>query len=218
MSDPDMARRLAQTMVRLGTDAGVRTRALITAMDVPLGLAVGNALEVEESVAVLAGDGPRDVIDLTLLLAREMLDLAGLGDIDPADTLVDGRAMDVWRRMIAAQGGDPDAALPQARETDVVRAEADGVVTRMDALSVGIAAWRLGAGRARKEDPVVPGAGITLHAKPGDPVRAGEPILTLHADEPERFALARAALDGAVDLGAPGDTIERLPLVVGRID
>jgi thymidine phosphorylase len=218
MSDPAMARRLAETMVRLGTDAGVRTRALITAMDVPLGLEVGNALEVEESVAVLAGGGPQDVIDLTVLLAREMLDLAGLGDVDPADTLADGRAMDVWRRMIAAQGGDPDAALPRARETDVVRADADGVVTRMDALAVGVAAWRLGAGRARKEDPVVPGAGITLHAKPGDPVRAGEPLLTLHADEPERFALARAALDGAVAVGAAGDSIDRLPLVVGRID
>jgi thymidine phosphorylase len=218
MSDPAMARRLAETMVRLGTDAGVRTRALITAMDVPLGLEVGNALEVEESVAVLAGGGPQDVVDLTLLLAREMLDLAGLDSVDPADTLADGRAMDVWRRMIAAQGGDPDAALPRARETDVVRADADGVVTRMDALAVGIAAWRLGAGRARKEDPVAAGAGITLHAKPGDPVRAGEPLITLHADEPERFALARAALDGAVAVGAAGDTIERLPLVVGRID
>jgi thymidine phosphorylase len=218
MSDPEQARRLAETMVRLGTDAGVRTRALITAMDVPLGLAVGNALEVQESVDVLAGGGPADVIELTVLLAREMLDLAGIHDQDPADVLSDGRAMDVWRRMIAAQGGDPDAPLPVARETDVVVAEADGVLVRLDALAVGVAAWRLGAGRARKEDPVVPGAGVTLHAKPGDPVRAGQPLLTLHADDPDRFASARAALAGGVAVGGPGDTIVRLPLVVGRID
>jgi thymidine phosphorylase len=217
MPDPAQARRLAETMVRLGNDAGVQTRALITAMDVPLGLAVGNALEVTESVEVLAGGGPADVVELTLLLAREMLDLAGLSDVDPADALADGRAMDAWRRMIAAQGGDPDAPLPVAQETEVVRADVDGVVTRMDALSVGVAAWRLGAGRARKEDPVSAGAGITLHAKPGDPVRAGDPVLTLHTDEPARFASAREALTGAVVVSPEGSTMERLPLVIERL-
>ena len=218
MSDPAQARLLAETMVRLGNDAGVRTRALITAMDVPLGFAVGNALEVTESVDVLAGGGPSDVIELTILLAREMLDLAGITDKDPADTLTDGTAMDVWRRMIAAQGGDPDASLPVAREHEVVRAETDGVVTRMDAMGVGVAAWRLGAGRARKEDPVSAGAGILLHAKPGDRVVAGAPLMTLFTDDAARFARAHDALVGAVEVGAQGSTIERLPLVVGRVD
>lgn len=218
MSDPAQARVLAETMVRLGNDAGVRTRALITAMDVPLGFAVGNALEVTESVDVLAGGGPADVIELTILLAREMLDLAGITDVDPAQTLKDGSAMDVWHRMIAAQGGDPGADLPVAREHEVIRADTDGVVTRMDAMGIGVAAWRLGAGRARKEDPVSAGAGILLHAKPGDRVVAGAPLMTLFTDEAARFDRARDALVGAVEVGAEGSTIERLPLVVGRVD
>jgi thymidine phosphorylase len=218
MSDPAKARELAETMVRLGKDAGVTTRALITAMDVPLGLAVGNAVEVAESVDVLAGGGPADVVELTLLLAREMLDLAGITGVDPATTLSDGSAMDVWRRMISAQGGDPDAPLPAARESDVIRAETSGVVTRMDAMGIGVAAWRLGAGRARKVDAVVAGAGVLLHAKPGDVVSVGDPLLTLLADESARFALAREALDGAVEVGLTGTTIERLPLVIGRVD
>ena len=217
MPDPAQARRLAETMVRLGNDAGVETRALITAMDVPLGLAVGNALEVTESVEVLAGGGPADVVELTILLAREMLDLAGLSDVDPARALADGSAMDVWRRMIRAQGGDPDAALPVARESEVVRADVGGVVSRLDAMSVGVAAWRLGAGRARKEDPVSAGAGITLHAKPGDVVAAGDPLMTLHTDEAGRLPLALEALTGAVVVSAPGSTIERLPLVIDRL-
>ncbi len=217
MADPAQARRLAETMVRLGNDAGVETRALITAMDVPLGLAVGNALEVQESVEVLAGGGPADVVELTLVLAREMLDLAGLSDVDPAQALADGSAMDAWRRMIRAQGGDPDAALPVARESEVVRADVGGVVSRLDALSVGVAAWRLGAGRARKEDPVSAGAGITLHAKPGDVVAAGDPLMTLHTDEAGRLPLALEALTGAVVVSAPGSTIERLPLVIDRL-
>jgi thymidine phosphorylase len=218
MSDPAQARLLAETMVRLGTDAGVRTRALITAMDVPLGLAVGNALEVAESVEVLAGGGPSDVVELTVILAREMLDLAGITDVDPADTLKDGRAMDAWRRMVAAQGGDPDAPLPGAREFSVVHAEEDGVITRMDAMAVGVAAWRLGAGRARKEDPVAFGAGVTLQAKPGDRVHKGDPLMFLYTDEPQRFALAHEALEGAVGVGAEGSTIERLPLIIDRIE
>jgi thymidine phosphorylase len=217
MADPAMARQLAETMVRIGTDNGVRTRALITAMDVPLGFAVGNAVEVQESVDVLAGGGPADVVELTLVLAREMLDLAGLTAVDPADVLADGRAMDAWRRMIRAQGGDPDAPLPVAKESEVLRAEVDGVVTRLDALSVGVAAWRLGAGRARKEDPVSPGAGVMLHVKPGDSVAAGDPLLTLLTDEPARFARARDALTGAVEVGPAGSTMDRLPLVIDRL-
>jgi thymidine phosphorylase len=186
-------------------------------MDVPLGFAVGNALEVRESVEVLAGGGPVDVVELTVLLAREMLDLAGIAGVDPAVTLQDGRAMDAWRRMVRAQGGDPDAALPSARESQVVLADSDGVVTRVDALGVGVAAWRLGAGRARKEDPVSAGAGILLHAKPGDVISRGDRLLTMFTDEPARFPLALEALDGALGVGPVGSTIERLPLVVGRV-
>ncbi len=209
------ARELAETMVRLGSGAGVTTIALLTDMSTPLGLTAGNALEVRESVEVLAGGGPADVVELTLALAREMLAAAGRGDLDPADRLADGSAMDVWRAMIRAQGGDPDAALPTARETDVIAAETDGVLTSVDALAVGVAAWRLGAGRARKEDPVQAGAGVELHAKPGDAVRAGQPVLTLHTDTPERFERARQALAGAYAIGDRAPT--RTGVVLDRI-
>ncbi|MQY15905.1 Thymidine phosphorylase [Streptomyces sp. RB5] len=211
------ARELASTMVGLGTDHGVRTVALLTDMSTPLGLTAGNALEVRESVEVLAGGGPSDVVELTLALAREMLDAAGLEHADPAKALADGSAMDVWRRMITAQGGDPDATLPTARETETVTAPASGVLTRLDAYAVGVAAWRLGAGRARKEDPVQAGAGVELHAKPGDTVTAGQPLLTLHTDTPEKFAYARQALEGAVDVAGEGTGFEPVPLILGRI-
>ncbi|HZC71364.1 MAG TPA: thymidine phosphorylase [Jatrophihabitans sp.] len=201
MKSPDRARELAATMVELGKVHGVQTVALLTDMATPLGRTAGNALEVREALEVLAGGGPADVVELTLALAREMLDAAGLADVDPAVALRDGRAMDCWRAMIAAQDGEPDAPLPEARERHVVTAPASGVVTKLDALAVGVAAWRLGAGRARKEDPVSFGAGVVLHAKPGDEVRAGEPLLELHADEPERFERALAALDGAYEIG-----------------
>ena len=214
MKDVDAARELASAMVSLGTAHGVRTVALLTDMSTPLGRTAGNALEVAESLEVLVGGGPPDVVELTLTLAREMLSAAGLGDVDPADALRDGRAMDVWRRMISAQGGDPDAPLPSARERHVVTAPASGVLTRLDALAVGVAAWRLGAGRARKEDPVSPGAGVVLLAKPGDRVQAGQPLLELHADEPERFARAVDALDGGYDIGAAPPS---RPLVIERI-
>ncbi|MGN6688593.1 MAG: thymidine phosphorylase [Actinomycetales bacterium] len=204
MKDRDSARELARTMVELGTDAGVRTVALLTDMWTPLGLMVGNALEVEESVEVLAGGGPADVVELTLTLAREMLAAAGVSGKDPETALRDGSAMDVWRRMVRAQGGDPDAPLPKARETHVVAVPADGVLVGLDAYDIGLAAWRLGAGRARKEDPVVAAAGIELHAKPGAWVRGGEPLLTLHADDPARFDAALEALTNAVVI-APDD-------------
>ena len=216
MSDPAKAGELARTMVAIGNDAGVRTRALITAMDVPLGLAVGNALEVAESVEVLAGGGPGDVLDLTLALAREMLDLAGI-DADPGEAITSGRAMDVWRRMVAAQGGDPDAPLPRARHSREITAASGGYLTGLDALGVGVAAWRLGAGRARKEDDVSPGAGILLHAKPGDVVVAGQKVLTMFADEEARFGFAEDALAGAITIGSTPD-IHRLPLILERID
>jgi thymidine phosphorylase len=214
MKDVDAARELASAMVSLGSAHGVRTVALLTDMSTPLGRTAGNALEVAESLEVLAGGGPPDVVELTLTLAREMLAAAGLGDVDAADALRDGRAMDVWRRMISAQGGDPAAPLPSARERQVVTAPASGVLTRLDALAVGVAAWRLGAGRARKEDPVSPGAGIVLLAKPGDRVHAGQPLLELHADEPERFARAVEALDGSYDIG---DSAPPRALVIERV-
>ncbi|MEU8382361.1 thymidine phosphorylase [Streptosporangium sp. NPDC048865] len=217
MKNVEQARELATTMVELGTDAGVDTVALLTAMDRPLGRAVGNALEVTESVEVLAGGGPADVVELTVRLAREMLRAAGLaGGKDPERALADGSAMDAWRRMITAQGGDPDALLPRAAETMEITVPSSGVLSRLDAYGVGLAAWRLGAGRARKEDPVSFGAGIVLHAKPGDLVRAGQPLMTLHADETARFERALAALEGAYSVGETADP-DLLPLVIDRI-
>jgi thymidine phosphorylase len=220
MKDEASARELARTMVDLGTDAGVRTVALLTNMSTPLGLTAGNALEVRESVEVLAGGGPSDVVDLTVALAVEML--AGAGREVAADevraALSDGRAMDRWRAMISAQGGDVDATLPVATENQQILAESDGVLTGLDALDVGIAAWRLGAGRARREDAVQAGAGVEIHAKPGDRVVAGQPILTLHTDTPERF-------DRALEIARHSITVEAEPrgdvhqdLIIARID
>ncbi|MBB5788264.1 thymidine phosphorylase [Jiangella mangrovi] len=218
MKDVPSARELASTMVALGSDAGVRTVALLTNMETPLGLTAGNALEVRESVGVLDGGGPEDVVELTVTLAREMLAAAGLsGGKDPADALKDGSAMDVWRRMIAAQGGDPSAPLPTASETHTVLAPASGVLARLDAYQVGVAAWRLGAGRARKDESVQAGAGVELHAKPGALVRAGEPLLTLHTDEPARFDRALEALDGGYLIAPEGSRPDLPALVIDRI-
>ncbi|WP_405998966.1 thymidine phosphorylase [Streptomyces sp. NBC_00829] len=211
------ARELASTMVALGTDSGVKTVALLTDMSTPLGLTAGNALEVRESVEVLAGGGPSDVVALTLALAREMLDAAGIKDADPAKALADGSAMDVWRRMISAQGGDPDATLPVARHQQVVTAPASGVLTRLDAYGVGLAAWRLGAGRSRKETPVQEGAGVELHAKPGEQVTAGQPLLTLHTDTPEKFDYALDALKASYDIEAADTRFTANPIVLDRI-
>jgi thymidine phosphorylase len=217
MTSYQRARELAETMVALGEEHGVRTRALLTRMDVPLGRAVGNAVEVEESVQALQGHGPGDLMEVTLALARQMLALAGLGPAggpagdtagdsagDPAAAIADGRALAAYRAMIRAQGGDPDAPLPQAAHTRILPAPADGWLTRLDALAVGIAAWRLGAGRARKEDDVSASAGIICLAKTGDRVQAGQPLLELRADEQQRFGPALAALEGAVAVSDQG--------------
>lgn len=217
MRDIAQSRELAKTMVELGLDAGVRTSALLTDMDVPLGLTIGNANEVRESLEVLAGGGPADVVELTVALAREMLDLAGQPDADVEAALADGRAMDVWRRFVTAQGGDPDAPLPAPRESEQVRAPESGTLLSLDALSFGVAAWRLGAGRARQQDPVHHAAGIDLHVKPGDSVQAGQPLFTLHADEPARFARAKEALEGAWSVGDAADYRARGSLVVEHI-
>ena len=218
MKELGPARELARTMVRLGADAGVRTVCLLTSMEAPLGRGIGNALEVAEAVEVLQGGGPADLREVCLAVAREMLALGGVFD-DPEPALGDGRALEVWRRMVAAQGGDPDAPLPQAPLTEVVEAPRDGWLARLDALAVGTAAWRLGAGRARKEDDVDPAAGVVLGAALGERVTAGQPLATLHASSAERLAEGRAALEGAYDV-ADDDTADAaatVPLVLERV-
>lgn len=211
----EQARELAQTMVNLGADSGLNTVALITNMDEPLGREVGNAGEVRESLEVLAGGGPEDVVELTVALAREMLDMAGIRDADPRAALTDGSAMDVWRRMVASQGGDPDAPLPEAHETETVLATEAGYVQRIDALDVGVAAWRLGAGRARPGDPVDHAAGVTLHVKRGDRVAVGDPLFTLACNSEGRMRRGLELLPQAVTIGA--GTPETLPIVLERI-
>ncbi len=218
MKEVDKARELAETMVGLGTDAGVRTVALLTDMSTPLGLTAGNGLEVGESVDVLAGGGPADVVELTVALAQEMLAGAGVTDVDPAEVLASGRAMDAWKQMIQAQHGDPDAELPVARHSHDVPAPASGVLTRLDAMAVGLAAWRLGAGRARKEDPVQAGAGVRWHARPGDQVTEGQPLFTLHTDDEDRFERALASLAGGYDIDADGADFSPAPLLIDRVD
>jgi thymidine phosphorylase len=215
MKDLNDARELARTMVDLGTAHGVETVALLTDMSTPLGLTVGNAVEVAEAVEVLAGGGPPDVVRLTLALAREMLDAAGLADADPAKVLESGAAMDTWRAMIRAQGGDPDAPLPGARETEIVPAGRDGVVASVDAYGIGIAAWRLGAGRARKEDRVSPGAGVLLRVRPGDTVAAGQPLLELRTDDKSTIPAARSAAESAMVIADAAP--EPAPLLLDRI-
>jgi thymidine phosphorylase len=216
MKDVDKARELAEIMVALGKDAGVHTVALLTDMETPLGLTAGNAIEVEESVEVLAGGGPADVVELTLALAREMLAGAGRDDVDPADKLADGSAMDAWKAMIRAQDGDPDAALPVATDSHVVTAPSSGVLTRLDAMAVGMAAWRLGAGRSRQGEAVQAGAGVRWHARPGDEVTEGAPLFTLLTDEPDRFDRALESLEGGYDIET-GASFTPAPLVIDRI-
>ena len=212
MKSQEAARELAETMVALGEEHQVRTRALLTAMDVPLGRAVGNAVEVAESVAALQGNGPADLMAVTLALARQMLALAGL-DADPAAAIADGRALAAYRAMVRAQGGDPDAPLPRAAFTQVLPAPVDGWLTGLDALAVGTAAWRLGAGRARKEDSVSAAAGVIGLAKPGDRVQAGQPLLELRADEPERLGPALAAVADAIAIGQDGPPPRVSPVI-----
>ena len=215
MRERSDAEQLARTMVGLGTAAGVRTVALVTAMDAPLGRAAGNAIEVAQAIDVLSGGGPADVVELTLTLARTMLAVAGV-DADPVNALESGKALETWRAMIRGQGGDPDAPLPTATHTKVIEAPRDGVLTRLDALAVGVAAWRLGAGRARKEDPVQAAAGVTWTAGVGDGVEAGQPLFTLHTDTPDRFERAEQALAGGWTIG--DEPASAGPLILSRID
>jgi thymidine phosphorylase len=215
MKTLDRATELAQTLVALGQDAGVNTSALLTDMSTPLGLKIGNALEVEESVEVLAGGGPADVIELTVELAREMLSQAGVTGVDPSENLRNGKAMDKWRQMVSAQGGDPDAQLPKAKHSHQILATESGFVSRLDALEVGVASWRLGAGRERKEDAVQFGAGIELNVQIGSRIEAGQPLMTLFTDTEEKFERAIELAGGAVEIS--NSSVAQRKLILGRI-
>ena len=217
MKDEADARDLARTMVELGTDAGVRTVALLTDMSAPLGRTAGNGLEVRESLEVLAGGGPADVVELTCALAREMLEAAGVRDPDVEAALADGRAMDTWRAMISAQGGDVDAPLPVAEHVEEVRADEDGVVTGLDAMGVGVAAWRLGAGRSRPGEAVQAAAGVEIEAHIGDEVRAGDVLARLHTDTAERMPRAIESLTGSWRFAAPGTAVPPRRIVKDRL-
>ena len=219
ISDPKNATLLAKTMVDLGKRAGVKTTALVTAMDVPLGLTVGNSLEIRETLEVLAGGGPSDVVELTLILANEMLAAVGIKPkVSPEQALKNGMAMDVWRKMISAQGGDNNAPLPVAKEKLEITASTSGKLLTLDAMKVGVAAWRLGAGRQKQGEVLQPGAGVEIHVKPGDMVKSGQSILTLHTDDSTRFARAQEVLTGAYSIGGADDIVKRLPLVIERIE
>jgi len=215
MASEVQSRELAHTMVELGAAHGVATRALLTDMNCPLGSTVGNALEVAEACEVLAGGGPPDVVELTLRLAAEMLELAGVGDRDPADTLRDGTAMDRFRQLVAAQGGDLSVPLPIGSHAETVTADRSGTMGDIDAMAVGVAAWRLGAGRSRPGERVQSGAGIRIHRRPGEPVAAGAPLFTLYTDTPQRFGAALAELDGGFSVGDTAPVPR--PLIIDRI-
>lgn len=215
MKTLDRATELAKTLVALGQDAGVNTSALLTDMSTPLGLKIGNALEVEESVEVLAGGGPADVIELTVELAREMLSQAGVSGVDPSENLRNGKAMDKWRQMISAQGGNPDAELPKAKHSHQILATESGFVSRLDALEVGVASWRLGAGRERKEDAVQFGAGVVLNVQIGSRIEAGQPLMTLFTDTEEKFDRAIELASGAVEIS--NSSVAQRKLILGRI-
>ena len=215
MKTLDRANELAKVLVQLGKDAGVNTSALLTDMSTPLGKKIGNALEVEESIEVLSGGGPEDVIEITVELAKEMLKLSGITDVDPRENLSNGKALEKWREMIKAQGGDPDAALPKAEHWHVVRAKESGYVSSLEAISVGVASWRLGAGRERKEDAVQFGAGIEIHAQVGTAVTAGDPVMTLYTETPERFERAIALAEEAIGISEREPAARKL--VLGRV-
>jgi len=215
MKTLDRAGELAKTLVQIGQDAGVKTSGLLTDMSTPLGLKIGNALEVEESIEVLTGGGPADVIEITVELAKEMLAHSGINDVDPTENLQNGKAMDVFRKMISAQGGNLDEELLKAKEFHTIRATSSGFISRMDALSVGVASWRLGAGRERKEDAVQFGAGVELHAQLGDEIAEGDALMTLYTDTPEKFERAIELASNAVDFSEQAP--QKREMILGRV-
>jgi len=214
MKDFDRAKKLAETMVSIGTQHGVKTVAQLTNMNVPLGYAAGNALEVIESVDVLRGGGPQDVRDLTVALAEIMLELVGL-KANPAEMLDNGKAYEAYRQMIAAQGGDPDYEFPRAAKIETYEAPRAGIVNKLDALGVGVVAWRLGAGRARKEDSVSAAAGVRVLVREGDRVEKGQPLLELHADDDTHMQSGRDALEGSFIIS--DEAPESTPLLITQV-
>jgi len=214
MKDFDRAKKLAETMVSIGTQHGVKTVAQLTNMNVPLGIAAGNALEVIESVEVLRGGGPQDVSELTVALATIMLELVGL-KANPAEMLDNGKAYEAYRQMIAAQGGDPDYEFPRAAKIETYEAPRAGIVNKLDALGVGVVAWRLGAGRARKEDSVSAAAGVRVLVREGDRVEKGQPLLELHADDDTHMQSGRDALEGSFTIS--DEAPESTPLLITQV-
>jgi len=210
-----LARELAETMVAVGAEHGLPTCAVLTDMNRPLGAAIGNALEVAEALEVLAGGGPPDVVELTVGLAREMLEIAGIDRGDPEQTLRDGTAMDRFRALIAAQGGDLSVPLPVGKYSETVIATRSGTMGDIDAMAVGLTVWRLGAGRAVAGERVQSGAGIHIHRRTGEPVAAGEALFTLYTETPERFDGAMGEMDGAWSVGDAAPAIG--PLIIDRI-
>jgi thymidine phosphorylase len=172
-------------------------------------------VEVAESLDVLAGGGPDDVVALTVTLAREMLELAGVDAVDPAQTLRDGTAMDRFRELVAAQGGDLSQSLPIGAHSETITAARGGTMGDIDAMAVGLAVWRLGAGRSAAGARVQFGAGIHIHRRPGEPVAAGDAVFTLYTETPERFDAAMAELDGGWSVGDSAPPMR--PLIIDRI-
>jgi pyrimidine-nucleoside phosphorylase len=228
MKDVAKARELARTMVEIGASYDVKTVALLTAMDQPLGNEVGNANEIAESISLLRGEGPSDLLEVTMSLGVEMLRVAEV-ETDAAKarnllqkTIDDGAALELLGRVVSAQGGDsrviddPALLLPQAPQRVEYMAEESGYLGRLDALAVGTAAMRLGAGRERKEDTIDPSVGIRLHHKIGDQVEEGNPLLTLFYRHPARLDEALSVLEGAIEIGA--NKPDQSLLVMERIE
>jgi pyrimidine-nucleoside phosphorylase len=226
MKRQEDARALAETLVGIGRDYELKVVALLTDMDTPLGREVGNANEIAESVEVLNGGGPDDLVEITFALGSEMLQLAGLADDDETarrllrTTVESGSALEKFIEVTEAQGGDPQVLenpdlLPRAQFHEELPAPRSGFVTTCDALSIGVAAMRLGAGRERKEDLIDPAVGITILAKPGEPVDEGQPLARIAFNDEHRLAVARPLLEEAFTIEAiPAD---RTPLILGEV-
>ena len=215
MPDVAAAEQLAEEMVLLGEGAGRRTVALVTAMDNPLGNSVGNALEVKEALDALAGEGDEELLDVSLQVAREMCRLAGVST-DPEQVLRSGAGRQKFESMLTAQGGRLDKGLPVAAAQQPVRAPADGYVESVDALAVGYASLELGAGRVRKDDRVDPAAGLVIEAQVGARVRAGDPLVVVHARSDQLVHRVTPRLQQAWRL-SPHE-VTRPPHVLARVD
>lgn len=212
MKNIESAQKLAETLVSLGKDSGVKTSAFLTDMSTPLGRKIGNALEVEESIEVLAGGGPADVVELTLKIAQEMLTLSGV-EADPAENLKNGKAMDKWREMISAQSGDLSAPMAKAKNSEKVYASKDGFL-ELDALGVGMASWRLGAGREKQGDKVQDAAGVVLHKTQGDEVKSGDLLAELFTDSAEKMEGSKLDMENAANIVQHS---ERKPIVLREL-